>query len=269
MILLWLACAEPVAPPPAPSADLLAHCEAAIGPPQVRTLVPGQVHVATGFDLANTILVQTPAGNVVIDAGMTPGRALQVRAALEQVAPGPVAALVFTHSHIDHVGGASAWAGADTPIWATAAFADHFFQQYGRFQPLQARRAARQYGRDLGGVDPCTGLGALLDWDGLRTVGPRLPTRTFSGRDDLDLGGVHLELFEAHGETDDQLFAWLPEQSVLFPGDNFYRAFPNLSTLRGSRPRPADEWIRSLDAMRRLDPAVLVPSHTADRKSVV
>jgi alkyl sulfatase BDS1-like metallo-beta-lactamase superfamily hydrolase len=45
------------------------------------------------------------------------------------------------------------------------------------------------------------------------------------------------ELVEAHGETHDQLFIWLPRQRVLMPGDNYYRAFPNLYTIRGTTPR--------------------------------
>jgi alkyl sulfatase BDS1-like metallo-beta-lactamase superfamily hydrolase len=55
---------------------------------------------------------------------------------------------------------------------------------------------------------------------------------------------------------------WLPSESTLLSGDNVYRAFPNLYTIRGTRPRPVDEWIASLDAMRRREPEHLVPSHT-------
>ncbi len=46
------------------------------------------------------------------------------------------------------------------------------------------------------------------------------------------------------------------------PGDNYYHAFPNLYTIRGTSPRPVDAWIDSLDQMRRRAPEHLVPSHT-------
>jgi len=59
----------------------------------------------------------------------------------EAVAPGPVAAIIYTHSHVDHVGGATAWADDDTEIWATDAFSKHFAKQYGRFAPAEAYRA--------------------------------------------------------------------------------------------------------------------------------
>jgi alkyl sulfatase BDS1-like metallo-beta-lactamase superfamily hydrolase len=73
---------------------------------------------------------------------------------------------------------------------------------------------------------------------------------------------VRIDLHEAHGETHDHLFVHLPDDDVILAGDNFYRAFPNLYTLRGTTPRPTDAWIASLDAMRRLAPEHLVPSHT-------
>jgi Alkyl sulfatase dimerisation/Alkyl sulfatase C-terminal/Metallo-beta-lactamase superfamily len=63
-------------------------------------------------------------------------------------------------------------------------------------------------------------------------------------------------------ETDDHLFVWLPGKKVLLCGDNFYRSFPNLYTIRGTRYRKVKNWISSLDHMRDLKPAFLVPGHT-------
>ncbi|MCK6551035.1 MBL fold metallo-hydrolase [Myxococcota bacterium] len=235
-------------------------CTSRVGAPRVEEVGPG-IFVAIGYDLANVILIQTPKGNVLVDAAMTPARASAAKAALLARAPGPIAALVLTHSHIDHVGGASALVDADTPIWATAAFTGHALKQYGLFQPTEARRGARQFGRHLAGTDPCSALGLRVDFDGVRETGMRFPTHTFSSSVALDFGR-RIELYEAHGETDDHLFVWVPDARALMPGDNYYEAFPNLYTLRGTRPRPVSRWIASLDQMRRLAPEVLVPSHT-------
>lgn len=249
-----------VVPPPE---SLAAHCEEAIGAPRVEEVAPG-VFVAIGFDVANTILVATPAGNVVIDAMMSPQRAAAAKAALLARAPGPTRALVFTHSHIDHVGGASVWIEEGTEVWATDAFMPRFLDQYGVFQRAEATRGARQFGRSIPVESlPCAAIGARPDFEAEVGRGARAPTRTFSGEASLEVGGVRFELVEAHGETDDQLFVWLPAQRVLMPGDNVYRAFPNLYTIRGTRRRPVERWVASLDAMRRRRPAALVPSHTA------
>ncbi|MCB9675328.1 MAG: MBL fold metallo-hydrolase [Alphaproteobacteria bacterium] len=265
LILALLACGGEVAPTtrralPTPD-DLERRC-GVVGEPRVEEPSPG-VFVARGFDLANTVVVQTADGRVVIDAGMSPARSEATRAALDAVTSGPVRALIFTHSHIDHVGGASVWAEPNTEIWATDAFTTRFFAQYGVFLPAESTRAARQFGVGLDPADlPCSSIGHTADVRAAMQSGARMPTHTFSGTHTLEVGGVTLELVEAHGETDDQLFVHLPDAGVLLPGDNVYAAFPNLYTIRGTRPRPTDEWVASLDAMRARDPALLVPSHT-------
>ncbi|MEZ4429451.1 MAG: alkyl sulfatase dimerization domain-containing protein [Nannocystaceae bacterium] len=262
--ILLLACSRVVTQEramPTP-ATLTKHCQEIVGAPRIER-VTDDVWVARGYDLANTILIRTPAGNVVVDAGMTPARAARARADLLSYSPGPTRALIYTHSHIDHVGGASEWVEPNTEIWATAAFEEHFVKQYGLFMAAEARRGARQMGREVpDAVLPCSALGRRVDIEGAARSGVRMPNREFTGAQSLNFGGVKIELVEAHGETDDQLFVWLPDRGVLLAGDNYYHAFPNLYTIRGTRPRPVDAWIASLDAMRRRAPEHLVPSHT-------
>ena len=47
----------------------------------------------------------------------------------------------------------------------------------------------------------------------------------------------------------------------LLPGDNFYWTFPNLYTIRGTPFRSLKNWYRSIDAMRDLEAACMVPGH--------
>lgn len=242
--------------------QLAAQCRDGVGPPRVER-VSERVFLAIGYDLANTILIRTDAGNVVVDVSMSPARARAVREALRAVAPGRTLAVIYTHSHIDHTGGASAWVEPGTEIWGTDALSEHFIKQYGEFRTAETRRGAGQYGAHVDeDLLPCCTIGRRLDFDNAVVTGALLPTRTFSGQTALTFGGVRIELVEAHGETHDQLFVWLPDERVLMPGDNYYRAFPNLYTIRGTAPRPVDAWIESLDQMRRRAPEHLVPSHT-------
>lgn len=264
--MLALAACSPPAPnvskPIAARQSLQDHCKNAIGDPRIEELGDG-VWIAIGYDLNNTILIQTPAGSVIVDPGLSPKRAAQIREAFGERVSAPIAAIVYTHSHIDHINAAGVWAEPETEIWATDAFRDHFVKQYGLYQRTESRRGARQFGQGLDDADvPCSALGKKIDIDDVRKTQVRMPTQTFSGSVVVDFGGRKLELVEAHGETDDQLFVWIPDAEVLLPGDNYYHAFPNLYTIRGTRPRPVGAWIASLDLMRRYDPAVLGPSHT-------
>lgn len=263
-----LACTRPKVSPSTRGSDvggdsLSLHglCES-MTRPRIETVAPG-VHVAIGFDLANTVLIETSAGHVVVDAGMSPVTAAATKAALLAKAPGKIAALIYTHSHLDHVGGASAWIEPSTEIWASSAFVAQFFKQYGLFQPIEQIRAGRQYGANVPReLLPCTGIGPLPDLVHAVQSGARMPTRSFARERVLTIGGVRLELREAYGETQDQILIWLPDRKVAIAGDNIYRAFPNLYTIRGTSPRPVDQWIASLDVIRRLEPEVLIPGHT-------
>jgi alkyl sulfatase BDS1-like metallo-beta-lactamase superfamily hydrolase len=99
--------------------------------------------------------------------------------------------------------------------------------------------------------------------DDTGVLGPLMPTDTFSGVSKLEIGGLEIVLYSAPGETSDQLIVWIPADKTLLCGDDYYWAFPNLYTIRGTSPRPVDEWITSIDTMRRLQPEHLVPSHTS------
>jgi alkyl sulfatase BDS1-like metallo-beta-lactamase superfamily hydrolase len=89
------------------------------------------------------------------------------------------------------------------------------------------------------------------------------PTRTFSGDQlSLTVAGVRLDLLYTPGETMDAISVWLPGKRVLMPGDDFLRAFPNISPIRGARPRSPEDWIGSLEKMIELGPEEVVPSHT-------
>jgi len=239
------------------------HCRDVVGPPRVEQ-ISEHVWAAIGYDLASTVLIHTSEGNVIVDTAISPPKALEIKAALEAKAPkGPVKAVIFTHSHIDHVGGATVWAEEGVPIWATAVLPGHLLKQYALYLPIETIRGSRQFGRDVPSSKvPCSALGPRPDFDLMGKSGMLLPTETFSGKEVLTIGGVTIELVEAHGETHDQLFVWIPEDDTVIAGDNFYWSFPNLYTLRGTSPRPVDDWIESVDKIRRRNPAHLVPNHT-------
>lgn len=54
---------------------------------------------------------------------------------------------------------------------------------------------------------------------------------------------------------------WIPEYRIAFSGDDFHGPFPNLYTLRGSRPRWPLEYVAAIERVLSWNPAVAAPSH--------
>lgn len=55
---------------------------------------------------------------------------------------------------------------------------------------------------------------------------------------------------------------WLVDQQILFSGDNFYHAFPNLYAIRGTPYRDFDAWADTMDQLIAYRPEILAPGHT-------
>ena len=89
------------------------------------------------------------------------------------------------------------------------------------------------------------------------------PTHTFSEpRKQIEIAGVKIDLVAVEGETADALYVWLPEQKVLFSGDNFYKSWPNAYAIRGTPYRAIRSWAQANDIMSKEGAEVLVPGHT-------
>ncbi|MBN1691884.1 MAG: MBL fold metallo-hydrolase [Dehalococcoidia bacterium] len=243
------------------------HCQEQIGDPRIER-VSEHVWASLGYDLSNTVLIHTAEGNVIVDTSLNPTAARAIKRAFSEAAPqAAVKAIIYTHSHVDHTMGTTVWVENTTRIWATDSFATHWFKQFGLFGRSESVRGMRQMGYHISREEvPCSAIGPVMRTfvlDDMAELGPLMPTDTFSGMQVLDIGGVKIEMYSAPGETHDQLIVWIPADKTLLAADDFYWAFPNLYTIRGASPRPTDEWIKSIDDMRRLEPEHLVPGHTS------
>jgi len=225
------------------------------------------VHVAVGYALANAIMIEGDDGVIIVDTTESLETGHEVRQAFRRLVDKPVAAIIYTHNHSDHVLGARAFVDdPDNPpaVYAHSSTEAHINRIINVVRPTIVHRSMQMFGNYLPeGQQVNCGIGPRLHTGhGGGTAALIRPTHTFDDELDVEIAGVRIRLVHAPGETPDQLFVWLPDSRTLLPGDNFYRAFPNLYTIRGTGYRDVMDWVRSLDAMRRYQPEYLVPSHT-------
>lgn len=226
---------------------------ALVGRPVVDRLAEGRILLARGFHLGSVIRVDTPEGSVVIDTTGGEANAAAARDGMNRIAPSATRHLVYTHGHLDHIGGASALVDESTEhVIAQALLPDIHDRDHGCLEPWTRRIRSWQAGRPVE-----TGPGAAY---GEGEDGFIPPTLTFDHDLDVECGDLTFRLAHTEGETRDHLMVWIPEIRTLMPGDLFYHAFPNLSS-PAIGPRPIEGWMRSLERMIGLGAELLVPSH--------
>jgi alkyl sulfatase BDS1-like metallo-beta-lactamase superfamily hydrolase len=214
---------------------------------QAAVRVNDAIYLAYGF--GNTFLVTTSAGNVVIDTSSIV-RAPKAKELLQRENAGPIKYIVLTHAHGDHAGGVPLWKAADTQVIVQK---EHY--EFVNYQTRLAGFFAERNAAQFNFPRPQTGA-----WAG--NYGAKIDaTVQFDDRYEFTLGDTRFELMSTPGETPDHLTVWIPKYKAAFVGDNYYESFPNIYTLRGTKPRWALDYVASLNKVLALKPELLLPSH--------
>ncbi len=209
---------------------------------------------------SHVVLLGTGGGLVAFDtsSGHT-GRACVE--SLRAWNPEPVSHLVYTHGHVDHVGGSGAFIadgearGHARPQVVAHEAVPERFDRYRRTNGWNLAVNQRQFGwlapsGNLG----IGGEGRFLPED---TAEPGV---TYRDTLSLDAGGVPIELHHAKGETDDHTWAWLPDQRAICSGDFLIWNFPNAGNPQKVQRYP-EEWARALRDMAAMEPELFLPAH--------
>tara|TARA_R100000900_G_scaffold134784_1_gene112106 strand:+ start:13146 stop:14963 length:1818 start_codon:yes stop_codon:yes gene_type:complete len=224
-----------------------------------------RVHVAFNYDYSNFAFIEGDDGVILIDAGFFPGAGEKALADYRKITDKPIVAVIYTHIHTDHTGGAAALL-ADSPggipVYAPSGWRQGLAESVSAVGPMVVKRAFSQVGLFLpSGADGTvgTGIGRSPRMAGIPELVP--PTIDISEPTEITVAGVRMQLLPAGGDVEATLWIWLPEERLLFAGDILGGTFPYIETVRMELERDPREFIASFNHALALQPDYLVAGH--------
>ena len=198
---------------------------------------------------SNALILKTGEGLVFVDTSSF----FHAQALFDGVrhwTDAPVHTGIYTHGHVDHVFGLhhfheEAESAGGTPIRLVAhEKCPERFDRYQLTNGYNGHINARQF-RFPKPVFP-------KDY--------RYPSEVVEKEQVLEIGDARIELFHDKGETDDAIWAWLPERRAIYTGDLFIWASPNCGNPQKVQRFPR-EWANALRRMEALGAEQLFPGH--------
>jgi linear primary-alkylsulfatase len=216
-------------------------------------VVPG-VYQVRGLDIANMTLVEGKSGVIVIDTLTSiEGARAALELYFEHRGRRAVAAVIFTHTHTDHWGGArgvldDTALASGVPIIAPDLFMEHAVSENVIAGPAMLRRAHYQFGPFLakgprGQID--CGLGKTMAAGGVALLRPTDLIKATGDKRMID--GLEFEFQMApNSEAPAEMHFYIPHYRVLNLAENCTHNFHNLLPFRGADVRDALAWSKYL-----------------------
>ena len=205
---------------------------------------------------SNAYVVAGEDGDVVINT-TSANQSPRARAKFEALLGRPLrpAAIVFTQSHPDHIGGWQTFADAGAELIGQAMFR-RICAERKMLAPFFGPRNANVLAAMIPPGAPDLGWFTTPDPEPLTTFGD---TMAFTA------AGRRYQLISMpSGETLDALAVWLPDERTVFTGNwagAIYGALPNFYTARGDRDRSIPRWLEDCDRLLALEPELLITGH--------
>ena len=222
------------------------------------------IYQVRGFDMANATFIRTNNGWIIFDVLMCKENMQAAKALMEnRFGPLDVKAVLYSHSHVDHFGGAEGaidrndvadpslsvdkqLASGKTVILAPKGFLKHAISENVYAGIAMARRAQYQYGTVLEkGEKGALSIGIGM---GQSTGHVSLIAPTYEIGEDvpkLTIDGLEIEFQLTPGtEAPAEMNAYFPKYRALWMAENCTGTLHNLYTLRGAEVRDANDWAK-------------------------
>ena len=223
------------------------------------TEVADDVAIVESF--SHMVVIKTDDGLVSFDASLA-AHGEAVMDAVRGWRTDPMHSLVYTHGHVDHVGGSGAvMADAEAHGHRAPTVLGHDnvaarFDRYDKTNDWNVLINARQFG----GINPRHGMNLGQGSRPFIPEGTARPDVTYEDTMTISPGGLDIELRHAKGETDDHTWAWIPDKKTLVTGDLVLWVFPNAGNPQKVQRYP-ELWADALREMKALDAELLMPAH--------
>jgi alkyl sulfatase BDS1-like metallo-beta-lactamase superfamily hydrolase len=218
------------------------------------------IHVPDGW-LGNSTVIEGHDGLIVYDTGIAAEAGEFIAAEIAKISDKPIKAIFYSHHHTDHYNGTTSLvAPGDVPIYAWANFEDELANEFGEILPRQVTGILYYCGALLPPEDLHSHSGMGLRLLG-GTAGYIPPTHTFTEDTRLEIAGVTLDVFYTGGEAISEFGIHLPDFDMVLIADEFFYGMPNMHSIRGSKPRVPDNYLKAHDRVRSIRPEWLLGSH--------
>jgi glyoxylase-like metal-dependent hydrolase (beta-lactamase superfamily II) len=195
----------------------------------------------------NAGIVAGSERTLVVDTGPTALAAATIHGYASAVRPTNALLAIVTEQHLDHIGGNAFFRDRDVPVYGHARIARTDaelaadVELYNECVPDPVRRGRRE---------------AALVYKGTRILNPDQPIAEDLS---LELGGIEIQILMTPGHTPSNLSVYVPSDGVLYSGDCIVTGYlPNLESGNVAAWR---DWLDSLERIRALAPATVVPGH--------